>query len=593
MEEHWERLFAELRAEFILRERELETLHEIDMLLLQPEQSPSRIFPFIVDRIQQLLGASHGTILLRRSTFLEPMYSSLQSVIGQRVPIRESLTGLSLETNRLVNISDLLVDPHKTRYMPPRGYSGPQMRSLLAIPIVIRGTSVAVLNVESTSEDAFKPVHERIATAIAAQVAIALQRTQTLASEILFSDIDRLMFATEDSQHEAQHVIQTALERVMAELKRLEHVHHTGAQIMFLRGQNELEIVHSTNPRDIGLILQTDRSVSGRAARECKTVIVGDVAVDPDYQRMLSDSIRSEIAVPILFGDDDLVIGVLNVESDEEDAFYGFYQVVLESFAEKVKTLLAFAKLRADVTEALELRSADDLLVAVGDQTSHILHRVNNTVGAMRFNIMQLQDQQDKGQLHEDRLREVLASLHNLADRTLKMPEEITRLLTDVATVDVNDCVRKAVNQIEMPEDIELDLRLSADIPPQPLYCFDIVVQNLVQNGIDAMPKGGQLSIRTSVVLDAQLSAGYLLLSVHDSGAGIPVEIQSRIFDLNFSTKSKRGNGLGFGLWWVRAFVRRSRGDISVESSPGAGTEMNVKIPLTRQPEPAQAVNIH
>ena len=47
-------------------------------------------------------------------------------------------------------------------------------------------------------------------------------------------------------------------------------------RVHLTRGQNQLEIVHSTNPRDVGLILPVDKSVSGRAARERKTVIIGD-----------------------------------------------------------------------------------------------------------------------------------------------------------------------------------------------------------------------------------------------------------------------------------------------------------------------------
>jgi signal transduction histidine kinase len=610
--EEWERLLDELRAEFTLREQELDLLHEIDLLLLEPERplqeepegtpqeeaerTPQAIFSFIVQRTQQLLQASHTTILLRRSTFLEPMYSNLESVVGQRVPISESLTGLSLETNELVNVSDLTTDLLKARYTQLRGYEGPAMRSLLATPIIIRGTTVGVLNAESQLPDAFKPVHERIATAVASQVAIALEQTQTLASSILFADVDRLMFASNDSQHVVQHsehVIQVALERVMAELKRVEHIHHTGAQIMFLRGEDELEIVHSTNPVDIGLILQVNKSVSGRAVRERKTVIVRDVHVDNDYQ-MLVDSIRSEIVVPILFGEDDLVIGVLNVESSEEDAFSGFYQIVLESFAEKVRTLLAFAKLRADVTEALELRSADDLLLAVGDQTSNLVHRLNNTVGAMRVRILELQEMQDGKGVDEGFLRSSLDALLDLADRTLKMPEEISLLLAqEGTTVDVNDCVRKAVNQIGLPKDVELELRLADNIPPLSLYNFDVVIQNLLKNGIDAMPKGGQLSVCTSVVPGPIVSKGYLQLFVHDTGTGIPVEIQRRIFELNFTTKKEKGKGLGLGLWWVRTFVRRARGDITIRSTPGNGTDVVVKIPLTRPDGDAQVANKH
>lgn len=572
--EEWERLLGELRAELTLREHELELLHEIDLRLLATEPPTQDLFDFIVKRTQKLLHANHTTILLRRSTFLEPMYSNLRSVVGQRVPISQSMTGLSLESDETINISDLTSRPHNLRYAPLRGYRGSKMRSLLATPIRISGKAVGVLNAESREADAFRPVHERISAAIAAQIAIALQRTQLLDSTVIFADVDRLMFAGDDSQE----VVQAALERVMAELRRLEHVQHSGAQIMFLRGQDELEIVHSTSTQDIGTMVAVDKSVSGRAVRERKTIIVGDVNKDPLYQRMLGDSIRSEIAVPIMVGSDDVVIGVLNVESEEEDAFYGFYQVVLEGFAEKVRTLLAFAKLREDVTEVLELRSADDLLVAVGDQTSHLIHRLNNTVGVMRHRIIELQDMQKAGRLAgNDFLAASLEALRNLAERTLKMPDDITRMLGQGGTkVDVNDCVRLAVNQTERPEKVILDLDLDGDIPRLPLYSFDIVVQNLLQNALDAMPEGGVLSVSTGI------ATGHFQLKVRDSGMGIPTDVQKKMFELNFTTKDARGRGLGLGLWWVRNFVRRSGGDITVRSAVGNGAEVTVRIPLDR-----------
>jgi signal transduction histidine kinase len=460
------------------------------------------------------------------------------------------------------------------------------MRSLLATPIRIRDTIVGVLNAESRQANAFKAVHERIMRAIAAQISIALQRTQTLASDILLADVDRLIFASDDPENVVQgseHAIQAALEKVMAELKRLEHVQHTGAQIMFVRGEDELEIMHSTNPLDVGLILPIGKSICGRAVRERRTVTIGDVNNEGEYVRLLGDSIRSEIAVPILFGDEDLVIGILNVESDESNAFYGFYQVLLESFAERVRTLLAFARLRGDVTEALELRSADDLLLAIGDQTSHMIHRLNNTVGAMRFRIMELQDMQGNGSLDEDSLKEHLDALRDLAERTLRMPDEITlQLGREGTSVDINECIRRAISQIDRPKSIALDLKLADNIPRLPLYCFDIVVQNLLQNGLDAMPAGGRLSVCTSMVFDKKLLTGYLQLSICDTGQGIPPDVQKRMFELNFTTKREKGKGLGLGLWWVRNFVRRARGDIIVRSTIGSGTDVVVKIPINR-----------
>jgi signal transduction histidine kinase len=281
---------------------------------------------------------------------------------------------------------------------------------------------------------------------------------------------------------------------------------------------------------------------------------------------------------------------VLNVESEEEDAFYGFYQVVLESFAEKVKTLMAFAKLRADVIEAMELRTANDLLVAVGDQTSHIVHQLNNTVGAMRARVMELQEMRADGTLDtapDGFLDKSLTALLGLAERTLQMPDDVTRQLGQDSNVDMNDCVRRALDKIELSEGVRVDVDLQESIPALPLYSFDIVVQNLLQNALDAMPDGGTLTVRTSAVRLEGPVTGYIQLTVGDTGTGIPPHILKRVFELNFTTKRSRGKGLGLGLWWVRNFVRRAKGDITIRSVPGSGTEVSVKIPIGTDNRPA------
>jgi len=357
---------------------------------------------------------------------------------------------------------------------------------------------------------------------------------------------------------------------------------------MFRRGQKDLEIVHSTNPLDIGLVLDVDESISGRAVRERKTVILEDVRKDPDY-RMLGTTIQSEIVVPILLGDDNTVIGVLNVESEELNAFGDFHRILLESFADKVRMLLAFAKLRADVTDALELRQADDLLVAVGDQTSNMVHRLNNTVGAMRVIIRELQDSQANGGIQDTSyLTGSLDTLLQLADRTLEMPQQFTQFLSrEGSSVDVNRCVEAVLSDLQVPDNVTCDIQLGDNIPALPLYCFDLVVQNLLQNACDAMPNGGRLTVKTSLIFppDLLIRVGYAQLTISDTGSGIPEDTLPHVFELNFTTKREKGKGLGLGLWWVRNFVRRAKGDISISSIVDVGSEVVVKIPVDRSSE--------
>jgi signal transduction histidine kinase len=581
--ERWERLIRELRAEFLLREEELRLLHKIDLQLLESERPLAATFDFIVERTQELIKADHTHILLRRGRFLEGAYSTKDSDLGQRIEIPASLVGECLTSDRAVRIPDLTVPDYRDRYVPIKGYTGKAMRSLLAVPIKVHGTMVGVLNAESTRVDAFTSVHENILAAIAAQVGIALQRAQLFDRNALFADVDQLIFSTEESPH----LIQAALQRVMHALRDLEHIELSEAMICFRRDE-DLEIVASTKPSDVGLVLGIDESICGRAVREGRTIVLADVSTEPQYRRLYGSSIQSEIAVPIMLDPGRIVIGVINVESEEFDAFQGFSQVILESFAEKVRTLLAFAKLRSDVTDAMDFRNASDLLIAVGDQTSNMVHRMNNTVGAMRLRIMELQDLQQEGRLSTDGfLAESLGRLRNLAERTLELPEEVTQLLSQQSSsVDVNAAVHTALGKIQVPDGVSVRLDLCPDLPRLPLYCFDVVIQNLLQNAVDAMPDGGSLCVSTSSVVQQELSKGYVQLIVTDTGTGIPDDILPKIFDLNFTTKhiSTRGRGLGLGLWWIRNFVRRATGEIVVTSTSGAGSTFTVKVPFERPP---------
>jgi signal transduction histidine kinase len=578
-QEDWQYLLRELRAEFLLREEELELLHSIDMRLLEEEHYLDETLSFITDGTKALLSSEHVSILLKRGTVLEVAYSSDGLDIGKQLAIPESIPGKCLTDRAPIFVPDLMKSPLRRSYSPIAGYQGSLIRSLIEVPIVLRGSPIGVFCVESARVGAFRPVHTGIMEAIAAQAAVALQNVQLFASAALFADVDQMII----SQADSQQVIQRVLQRVIDELHKFYRVELKCVDILFRKGDDELEIVYSSNADEIGLVISVHGSVSGRAVAERRTVTVPDVTQDPRYIALLGSATRSEIAVPITLAGDHVVIGVLNAESKELDAFSGFNEVVLESFADKVQSLLAFAKLRNDVTVALESRHVNDLLVAIGDQTSNFIHRLNNSAGALRARILELQEVvDDDGPLDKEFLRAELTELLRLANRTLDMPAQVTRFLGQGGNVvDVNKCVSDMLRELSPPADIVVRTDFDAGLPGLSLYSFDLVVQNLIKNAIDAMPKGGALTISTKLFAQADTLAGYVQLVVRDTGTGIPEDILPHIFDLNFTTKNKKkGKGLGLGLWWVRTFITRSNGEITVETTKNVGTEFCVKIPV-------------
>jgi PAS domain S-box-containing protein len=130
------------------------------------------------------------------------------------------------------------------------------------------------------------------------------------------------------------------------------------------------------------------------------------------------------------------------------------------------------------------------------------------------------------------------------------------------------------------------------------------VILNLCVNARDAMPHGGTLGLSAeNLHLDAETAAGiegarpgaYVVITVEDSGSGIPPEILPRIWEPFFTTKAA-GKGTGLGLSTVRGIVEGHAGFVSVRTAPGAGTAFRVHLPATdyenNQPGDGTAVEL-
>ena len=104
---------------------------------------------------------------------------------------------------------------------------------------------------------------------------------------------------------------------------------------------------------------------------------------------------------------------------------------------------------------------------------------------------------------------------------------------------------------------------------------------NLVLNAVDAMPKGGTLTLRT------RAADGQVEVEVRDTGTGIPEHIREKIFDPFFTTKGPKGTGLGLSMAY--GILQRHNGRITVESEEGHGTTFRLLFPAAAAGSAADA----
>jgi signal transduction histidine kinase len=142
----------------------------------------------------------------------------------------------------------------------------------------------------------------------------------------------------------------------------------------------------------------------------------------------------------------------------------------------------------------------------------------------------------------------------------------------------LNDTLRLMASKIR-DKNVTLTLDIAPDLPQARANGSELnqVWTNLIENAIDAVPYGGEITVRVRAEFDT------ILVNVIDNGHGIPEDIKDRIFDPFFTTKAV-GEGTGMGLDIVRRLVFNQKGEIDVQSKPGQ-TDFRVSLPI--EPAPA------
>ena len=249
-----------------------------------------------------------------------------------------------------------------------------------------------------------------------------------------------------------------------------------------------------------------------------------------------------------------------------------------------VQDTSAQARLEAQLAHAQRLQAA-------GQLAGGIAHDFNNLLTAILGAADAIATQPALG----DEAREDLAQIRASAERGSALTRQLlafgrrqtlqpTVLAVNAVLTEIGALLRRLLGsrvRLHLALD-EADLRVRAD--PTAL---DQVLVNLAVNARDAMPDGGDLTLRGGhITLYRPLVRGpetippgrYVMIEVRDTGIGIPPEALEHIFEPFFTTRREQG-GTGLGLATVHGIVRQSDGFLGVESAPGQGTRLRVYLP--------------
>ena len=242
----------------------------------------------------------------------------------------------------------------------------------------------------------------------------------------------------------------------------------------------------------------------------------------------------------------------------------------LEEYANQMEKL---AEERAE-----KLKDAERL-AAIGATAGMVGHDIRNPLQAIvgelylaKGNLLSLSEGECKESLEETvatieeqigYINKIVTDLQDFAKPLLPCMEE----------TNLQSLIQSALPIMDIPETVKVELFLNEQLPNfrSDAAYIKRVVSNLISNAIQAMPKGGKLTIRTC---QENTSAN---LIIEDTGVGIPLEVRSKLFQPLFTTKSK---GQGFGLAVCKRLVEAMNGTITFESEVDKGTKFIVKLPM-------------
>lgn len=316
------------------------TLHDdIELILrigqqVNAERDLDRLLRRTVECVQESLGYAYCAILLKEGSDLviRAVTEYPEEIVGKRVPIGQGITGRCALTRMDALVPDVSRNPHYIHF------GDSVFQSELDVPILFRGKLLGVLNTQSTEKAAFGERDLHTMKVLATQVGTAVYNASMRNQLELVQDIGLQLVTIIRRTELFSWIVHQIRNRL----------HHDSCAI--LRADDGFLVLEASTgeigPGLLGLRIPIGQGITGRCAAERRIVNVGDVRSDPAYITSGVESVRSEIAAPVLFEGE--LHGVLTIESSEVDAFDADDEQLLATLSSQVAVGLRQARMFAE-----------------------------------------------------------------------------------------------------------------------------------------------------------------------------------------------------------------------------------------------------
>lgn len=217
----------------------------------------------------------------------------------------------------------------------------------------------------------------------------------------------------------------------------------------------------------------------------------------------------------------------------------------------------------------------NESIIILGD----IVHRLSNQLGIVRLDLQYIRTEHENFIASNKELDEVLLEMTEKVYESLEFLDALGNTFVDsnrFEALNLWELIEKALERSKIPSNIKVIKDKSENLPKAiGTDRLISVFENLISNAIEAMPTGGTLSINAKVNHENNKAN----LTITDTGNGIPLDLQKKIFNMIVSTKKHKQ---GLGLWWSKLYLQQIDGDISFLSKVDEGTNFVVSLQLAQ-----------